>query len=159
MNDWATEGGNPFADARWDEAWTTFAVDAGQWDEIREELRAEASRWLEALGSSRTPTAVELCGMIGSVAHLAYHLGAGAPSGTAVRHAAVDLDAVRASNRVAAASFRRRSAGFGPGITEFVPGITEFASVRRAFRRRSADFLPHPADFVRPSPKFSSAGA
>ena len=23
MNRWATEGGNPFADAKWDEAWTT----------------------------------------------------------------------------------------------------------------------------------------
>ena len=28
MNQWAREGGNPFADARWDDAWKTSAVDA-----------------------------------------------------------------------------------------------------------------------------------
>ena len=28
MNRWATEGGNPFADATWDEAWKTSVVDA-----------------------------------------------------------------------------------------------------------------------------------
>src|SRR5688572_19237933 len=32
MNRWATEGGNPFADAKWDEAWTTAAVDSAQWE-------------------------------------------------------------------------------------------------------------------------------
>src|ERR671915_2229667 len=31
MNRWASEGGNPFADAKWDEAWKTAAVEAGQW--------------------------------------------------------------------------------------------------------------------------------
>jgi hypothetical protein len=76
MNGWAREGGNPFADARWDEAWKTSAVDPAQWDEIRSALRAEAGLWLDAHGSSRNVSTVELCGMIGSVAHLAYHLGA-----------------------------------------------------------------------------------
>src|SRR5215218_1609803 len=27
MNRWATEGGNPYADAKWDEAWKISAVD------------------------------------------------------------------------------------------------------------------------------------
>jgi hypothetical protein len=76
MNRWATEGGNPFADAKWDEAWKTKAVDAAQWDEIRNGLRHETERWLQALKSPREASAVELSGMIGSVAHLAYHLGA-----------------------------------------------------------------------------------
>ena len=76
MNRWAREGGNPFADARWDEAWRTSTVDAATWDEIRNGLRDEADRWLEALQSSREVAAVELSGLIGSVAHLAYHLGA-----------------------------------------------------------------------------------
>ena len=76
MNRWATEGGNPFADADWDRAWTTSAVDAAQWDEIRGGLRSEAHRWLEVLGSPRTTTVADLSGMIGSIAHLAYHLGA-----------------------------------------------------------------------------------
>jgi hypothetical protein len=76
MNRWAREGGNPFADAKWDEAWKTSAVDAAAWDEIRRGLANEAQQWLEALRSPRKTNAVELSGMIGSIAHLAYHLGA-----------------------------------------------------------------------------------
>src|SRR6186997_1836569 len=41
MNRWAREGGNPFADAKWDEAWKTRAVDPSEWDEIRGGLRTE----------------------------------------------------------------------------------------------------------------------
>ena len=76
MNRWATEGGNPFADAKWDEAWKTSVVTDAQWAEIRAGLRAEARRWVEALGTPRDVPPVALNGMIGSIAHLAYHLGA-----------------------------------------------------------------------------------
>ena len=76
MNRWAAEGGNPFADATWDEAWKTSAVDESQWNEIRNGLRDEAHRWLSWLGSPRAVSPVEFTGMIASIAHLAYHLGA-----------------------------------------------------------------------------------
>ena len=76
MNRWAVEGGNPFANAKWDEAWKISAVDQPAWDEIRGGLRDETHRWLQALGSPREVHPVELSGMIGSIAHLAYHLGA-----------------------------------------------------------------------------------
>jgi hypothetical protein len=76
MNRWAEHGGNPFADANWDEAWKVTAVDAAQWAEIRTGLGDEARRWLQALASPREVMDVELSGMIGSIAHLAYHLGA-----------------------------------------------------------------------------------
>ena len=76
MNRWATEGGNPFAEARWDEAWRIRAVDDGEWARIRASLRDEARRWKEQLARPREVIAIELNGMIGSVAHLAYHLGA-----------------------------------------------------------------------------------
>ncbi len=76
MNRWASEGGDPFSDARWDEAWKTTAVDDQQWAEIRGGLSGEAQRWLRALGSPRQVETVELNGLIGSIAHLAYHLGA-----------------------------------------------------------------------------------
>lgn len=76
MNRWAREGGNPFADAAWDEAWKIGAVDDGRWADIRDGLRDEARRWLEGLGSSRSVARVELNGMIGSIVHFAYHLGA-----------------------------------------------------------------------------------
>ena len=76
MNRWATEGGNPFAHAKWDEAWKTTSVNTREWQEIRDGLREEAQRWMKALGSPRDVNEVELAGMIASVAHLAYHLGA-----------------------------------------------------------------------------------
>src|SRR5678816_2633730 len=44
MNRWATEGGNPFADAKWDEAWKTSRVNDSQWDEIRAGLADETRR-------------------------------------------------------------------------------------------------------------------
>jgi hypothetical protein len=76
MNRWAHEGGNPFADARWEDAWKISTVDAARWEEIRHGLRDEAHRWLEALGSPRDASDVELSGIVASIAHLAYHLGA-----------------------------------------------------------------------------------
>jgi len=76
MNQWAKEGGDPFANARWDEAWKVGAVDAPAWDEIRNGLREEVQRWLTVLQSPREVSGIELTGMIASVAHLAYHLGA-----------------------------------------------------------------------------------
>jgi hypothetical protein len=76
MNRWAAEGGNPFADATWDEAWKMSAVDAAAWQEIRNGLRDEAHRWLQVLSAPREATEIEVAGMIGSIAHLAYHLGA-----------------------------------------------------------------------------------
>ena len=76
MNRWASEGGNPFADARWDEAWKITAVDTAAWEDIRRGLGDEAHRWLNTLGAPREANRVELTGMIASIAHLAYHLGA-----------------------------------------------------------------------------------
>ena len=76
MNRWAAEGGNPFADATWDEAWKTAVVDDGDWTAIRNGLRQETHRWLQALGSPRTVNEIEFTGIISSIAHLAYHVGA-----------------------------------------------------------------------------------
>ena len=39
-------------------------------------LRDETERWLEVLRSPREVMDIELAGMIASIAHLAYHLGA-----------------------------------------------------------------------------------
>jgi len=76
MNRWAAEGGNPFADATWDAAWRISTVNDAEWQEIRDGLRGETERWQQALRTPREVTNIELTGMIGSVAHLAYHLGA-----------------------------------------------------------------------------------
>ncbi len=42
MNRWAREGGNPFADATWDEAWKTSVVDDTEWTSIRRAPRLSA---------------------------------------------------------------------------------------------------------------------
>ena len=76
MNRWAREGGNPFADATWDAAWKTSTVDAQEWSEIRLELAEETTQWLAHLERPRDVQPVELHGIIASIAHLAYHLGA-----------------------------------------------------------------------------------
>jgi hypothetical protein len=76
MNHWAVEGGNPFANAKWDEAWAISTVDGGEWAEIRSGLRDEAHTWLNVLRTPREAAGIELTGMVASIAHLAYHLGA-----------------------------------------------------------------------------------
>lgn len=76
MNQWGAEGGDPFADAKWDQAWKISAVDDRAWAEIRNGLRDEAHRWRQTLASPRPVTDVEFAGLISSIAHLAYHLGA-----------------------------------------------------------------------------------
>ena len=76
MNQWAAEGGHPFANAKWDEAWKITRVDASQWQEIRKGLRAETERWLQVLKTPREVSGIEFTGLVSSIAHLAYHLGA-----------------------------------------------------------------------------------
>jgi hypothetical protein len=75
LNRWAA-GENPFADANWAAAWQKTTVSETEWVELRRALRAEVDRWLSALGTPREVNAIELHGLIGSIGHLAYHLGA-----------------------------------------------------------------------------------
>lgn len=53
MNEWAAHGGNPFANAKWDEAWTIASVTDAQWTEIKAGLRAEATQWMAVLKTPR----------------------------------------------------------------------------------------------------------
>ncbi|MFO7302093.1 MAG: hypothetical protein DIU54_006680 [Acidobacteriota bacterium] len=76
MNRWAGGEPNPFATADWSAAWRTSTVDGQRWQQLRANLRREVERWAEAIARPRELTDVERCGMIGSVAHLAYHIGA-----------------------------------------------------------------------------------
>src|SRR5690606_14311207 len=75
MNRW-TAGENPFADADWKVSWETTTVSDDEWKRLRAALGDEAHRWLAALGAPREVNEMELDGIIGSIAHLAYHLGA-----------------------------------------------------------------------------------
>lgn len=76
MNRWANGEPNPFATADWSAAWRTTQVSEADWAKLRADLRDEAHRWLEALEKPREVNTIELNGLIGSIAHLAYHVGA-----------------------------------------------------------------------------------
>jgi hypothetical protein len=75
MNRWSA-GENPFEGADWSLSWRRTSVSDEQWHKLRADLRAESEQWLNALRTPRDVQEVELNGMIGSIAHLAYHLGA-----------------------------------------------------------------------------------
>jgi hypothetical protein len=75
MNRWSG-GENPFKDADWSVSWTKTRVTDGEWQTLRASLRTETTKWLQALRTPRAVSDVELNGIIGSIAHLAYHLGA-----------------------------------------------------------------------------------
>jgi hypothetical protein len=76
MNRWAKGEPNPFATANWNTAWQKTAYSDAEWAALRAALRDESRRWLAALGAPREVSTVELNGVVGSIAHLAYHLGA-----------------------------------------------------------------------------------
>lgn len=76
MNRWAGGEQNPWATADWTESWKRIAVTDNEWAERRRQLAAETAKWLKALESPRDVMEIELNGMISSIAHLAYHLGA-----------------------------------------------------------------------------------
>ena len=76
MNRWARTGGDPFADAKSEDAWKTSAVSDGEWREIRDALGADASAWLDVLSAPREARSSEISGLIASIVHLAYHFGA-----------------------------------------------------------------------------------
>jgi hypothetical protein len=75
MNRWAA-GENPFESADWSAAWQVGRVSEPEWERLRAELRAQIDNWLPALVTRRDLQPVELNGVVGSVVHLAYHVGA-----------------------------------------------------------------------------------
>ena len=84
MNRWSA-GESPFRDADWSASWKRTTVTDDEWRALRQALRDEATRWLEALAVPRRVQGVELDGMIGSIGHFAYHLGAIRQINSAIR--------------------------------------------------------------------------
>ena len=76
MNRWHQGEPDPWSGADWKASWDRAAVTDREWAVLRQALRAEAQSWLEALRAPREYSLTELNGVIASVAHLAYHLGA-----------------------------------------------------------------------------------
>jgi hypothetical protein len=76
MNRWSGGERNPWATADWTASWRRTTVNEMEWSALRGELRDQAARWQGSLAGLRDLSPMELNGTIGSVAHLAYHLGA-----------------------------------------------------------------------------------
>jgi hypothetical protein len=76
LNRWAA-GGDPWNDANYAASWTRQEVTDDQWASLRQALAAEAHAWAAECAAPRRAWDTEaLLGAIGSVAHLAYHMGA-----------------------------------------------------------------------------------
>jgi hypothetical protein len=76
MNRWAGGDADPWSGADWTASWRRSTVSEEQWAALRERLRGETQRWRTALEAPRAMSALELNGVIASIAHLAYHFGA-----------------------------------------------------------------------------------
>ena len=76
LNRWAAGTPTPWKEMDWTASWRRRAVSEAEWRTLRDELRREATAWMEALRTPRDASDVEAGWMAGSVAHLAYHLGA-----------------------------------------------------------------------------------
>lgn len=76
LNRWSQGEKNPFATADYSASWRRSLVSERDWATLREQLRGEVRAWHRALQQPREMSQTELNAVIGSVAHLAYHLGA-----------------------------------------------------------------------------------
>jgi len=75
LNRWG-KGENPFAGADWSASWRKTTVSDEEWARLRADFRQEATTWLETLRAPRDVDEQGATGMAGSIAHLAYHMGA-----------------------------------------------------------------------------------
>lgn len=73
---WSEGETNPWGTADWAASWTRTTVSDEEWTALRARLRQTARRWHAALQTPRELSMLEVNGILASVAHLAYHLGA-----------------------------------------------------------------------------------
>lgn len=76
MNRYTRGERNVFAAADYSASWTRQSVTEEQWAARREELRTEVAEWQRTVREVENVNAMELTGIIASIVHLAYHLGA-----------------------------------------------------------------------------------
>ena len=76
MNRWAMGEKNPWKGADWSASWRKPNVNQSEWAKSREAFSSETRKWVNIIRDPRDVTEAELTGMIASVVHLAYHLGA-----------------------------------------------------------------------------------
>jgi hypothetical protein len=76
LNRWAGGDQNAFANANYAASWRRTHVSDDEWRARIDLLQRESHKWREHLLRSRDLDETERTGMIASVVHLAYHMGA-----------------------------------------------------------------------------------
>ena len=76
FNRWSRGERDPFSSADWGESWKRVTVSAQEWTALRKSLADETAAWVNAMKAPPTMNQVALRGVVASVVHLAYHLGA-----------------------------------------------------------------------------------
>jgi hypothetical protein len=76
MNRWASGEHDPFTGANYSASWQRQVVSDAEWDARRRALAEQVRSWQDALRQPRDLDATALTGVLASVVHLAYHLGA-----------------------------------------------------------------------------------
>jgi len=75
LNRWS-EGEMPFAEADYGTSWQNGTVSSDEWNTRRAGLADQIAKWERVVATPRDMSQLELNGVVASVAHLAYHLGA-----------------------------------------------------------------------------------
>ncbi len=76
LNRWASGEPDPFASADYSASWARQVVSDAEWEARRRALAEQVRTWEQAVEQRRDVDARSLTGMLSSVVHLAYHLGA-----------------------------------------------------------------------------------
>lgn len=75
LNRWS-RGEDPFETADYAASWRRVTVTEDEWRRLREDLKREIAAWQRVLDTPRELGGIELKGVVSSLAHLAYHVGA-----------------------------------------------------------------------------------
>lgn len=76
LNQWLAGAEAPWIGADWTASWKKNVVSKDEWRALREELRRELTTWIDAMRTPRELNERELGWLMGSIAHLGYHVGA-----------------------------------------------------------------------------------
>ena len=76
LNRWGNGVSPPWPDMDWTASWRRTVVTEAEWERLRAALRREAETWGTVLAAAREVSEIEAGWMMGSVVHLAYHMGA-----------------------------------------------------------------------------------
>ena len=76
LNQWLVGAEAPWKNADWTLSWKKTVVSDAEWRTLRSELRRELSAWIDGMRTPRELNERALGWLMGSIAHLAYHVGA-----------------------------------------------------------------------------------